>query len=83
MVSIAQKSCFNAVSSFEVQSATRIKKVVCDSLKLNEEEAKPIEFSLLDLTSDHGWKVAMNDCTYVMHVPSPFRIANPKNANNF
>ena len=54
------------------------KKVVCDSLKLNEEEAKRIEFFLLDLTSDHGWEVAMRDCTFVMHVASPFKIANPK-----
>ena len=59
------------------------KKVVCDSLKLNEEEAKRIEFFLLDLTSDHGWEVAMRDSTFVMHVASPFRIANPKNANDF
>ena len=59
------------------------KKVVCESLTLNKEEAKRIDFSLLDLTSDNGWDVAMNDCTYVMHVASPFRIANPKNANDF
>ena len=32
----------------------------------------------LDLTSDHGWEEAAKGCEYVMHVASPFIIANPK-----
>ena len=33
----------------------------------------------LDLTSDRGWNDAAAGCDYVMHVASPFVIANPKN----
>ena len=32
----------------------------------------------LDLTSDRGWENAMAGCEFVMHVASPFIIANPK-----
>ncbi|MDG2034302.1 MAG: aldehyde reductase [Rhodospirillales bacterium] len=32
----------------------------------------------LDLTSDHGWESAAAGCEFVMHVASPFIIANPK-----
>jgi dihydroflavonol-4-reductase len=32
----------------------------------------------LDLTSDRGWNDAAAGCDYVMHVASPFVIANPK-----
>lgn len=47
-------------------------------------EAKNINknnFSIveLDLNSDEGWENATKGCSYVMHVASPFAIANPKN----
>ena len=32
----------------------------------------------LDLTSDAGWDAAAKGCDYIMHVASPFAIANPK-----
>ena len=32
----------------------------------------------LDLTSDRGWENATAGCEFVMHVASPFIIANPK-----
>ena len=41
--------------------------------------AKNLELTQLDLTSDVGWDAAMQGCDYVMHVASPFWIANPKN----
>jgi len=44
----------------------------------------PVEkltFVEADLLSDHGWDQAMQGCTYVMHVASPFVLAEPKNEN--
>lgn len=38
-----------------------------------------LTFLELDLTSDNGWADATEGCDYVMHVASPFVIANPKN----
>ena len=32
----------------------------------------------LDLTSDKGWDAAAAGCDYLMHVASPFTLANPK-----
>jgi dihydroflavonol-4-reductase len=40
-----------------------------------------LEFCELDLMSDKGWDKAMEDCDYVMHVASPFIIAEPKDEN--
>ena len=37
-----------------------------------------LEFVELDLTSDEGWSHAADGCTFVLHVASPFTIANPK-----
>ena len=34
-----------------------------------------------DLLSDEGWDAAMQGCTFVMHVASPFVLAEPKNEN--
>ena len=46
----------------------------------NEVEAKNnLEFCKLDLTSDAGWEDAMDGCTYVLHVASPFPFKEPKN----
>lgn len=52
--------------------------VVRDALKLSEIKSEYLTFVVLDLTSDNGWDEAMQGCDYVMHVASPFRIANPK-----
>lgn len=35
----------------------------------------------LDLTRDEGWDVAAMECHYLMHIASPFIIANPKSEN--
>lgn len=44
----------------------------------------PVErltFAEADLLSDQGWDEAVQGCTYVMHVASPFVLAEPKNEN--
>ena len=41
-----------------------------------------LEFCQLDLLSDKGWDKAMEDCDYVLHVASPFVIAEPKDEND-
>jgi nucleoside-diphosphate-sugar epimerase len=40
--------------------------------------ADSIEFVAVDLTSDAGWAEAMDGCTYVLHVASPFPVQQPK-----
>lgn len=45
------------------------------------EPKNDIEFCELDLLSDSGWDDAMQGCDYVLHVASPFAIAEPKNEN--
>jgi dihydroflavonol-4-reductase len=37
-----------------------------------------LSFSEADLLSDKGWSEAMKDCTYVLHVASPFLLEEPK-----
>jgi len=37
-----------------------------------------LSFAEADLLSDRGWDEAMAGCTYVMHVASPFLLAEPK-----
>jgi len=44
----------------------------------------PVEkltFAEADLLSDGGWDEAMQGCSYVMHVASPFVLAEPKDEN--
>ena len=41
-----------------------------------------LEFCELDLLSDKGWDKAMEGCDYVLHVASPFVIAEPKDEND-
>jgi dihydroflavonol-4-reductase len=46
--------------------------------------AAPVErltFAEADLLSDRGWDDAVRGCTYVMHVASPFVLAEPKDEN--
>lgn len=40
---------------------------------------KKLHFAKADLMSDRGWDRAMQGCTYVLHVASPFVLAEPKN----
>jgi nucleoside-diphosphate-sugar epimerase len=39
------------------------------------------DFVKADLLKDEGWDEAMKGCTYVLHVASPFVLAEPKNEN--
>ena len=52
---------------------------VINTLKKNKINIKKLSFEILDLTYDDGWDKATKGCDFVMHVASPFRIANPKN----
>ncbi len=54
---------------------------VINTFKKNDINLKNLTFEILELTSNNGWDKAIQDCEYVMHVASPFRIANPKNEN--
>ncbi|MEI6362428.1 MAG: aldehyde reductase [Actinomycetes bacterium] len=40
-----------------------------------------LSFAEADLLSDTGWDEAMTGCTYVIHVASPFVLAEPKDEN--
>lgn len=40
-----------------------------------------LEFCELNLSSDKGWDEAMEGCDYLLHVASPFVIAEPKDEN--
>ena len=40
-----------------------------------------IEVVAADLMSDAGWPEAVEDCTYVLHVASPFPVSQPKDEN--
>lgn len=41
-----------------------------------------LSFVEADLSKDEGWKEAVQDCTYVLHVASPFPAAAPKDEND-
>jgi len=41
-----------------------------------------LRFVEADLLSDRGWGDAMTGCTYVIHVASPFVLAEPRNEND-
>lgn len=55
------------------------KQQVLETLEQNRVNTENLEFSVLDLTSDKGWGKAIKDCTYIMHVASPYSVTNPKN----
>lgn len=69
-------------SGFKVRGTIRSSKKlrqVQEVMATENVDLENLEFAQLDLTSDDGWESAMQGCDYVMHVASPFRIANPKN----
>jgi len=45
-------------------------------------KADRLSFAQADLLSDDGWDEAIKGCTYVMHVASPFVLAEPKDEND-
>jgi len=40
-----------------------------------------LRFEEANLLSDQGWNTAMEGCTYVLHIASPFSLAEPKDEN--
>jgi nucleoside-diphosphate-sugar epimerase len=48
---------------------------------VTDEQAKSVEFVAADLTKDEGWNEACQNCSYVLHVASPFPAEVPKHAD--
>ena len=55
---------------------------VLDALKTASVDTSLLEFVELDLLRDEGWGKSTHGVTYLMHVASPFVIANPRNEND-
>lgn len=54
--------------------------------KAFEEAGVPTEaltFCVLDLLEDEGWEEAMKDCSYMLHVASPYQTREPKDPNEY
>ena len=60
-----------------VRSTTKEKEVI-DSLAAASVDVSRLSIVDLNLTSDLGWETAVSGCDYVMHVASPYVVANPK-----
>ncbi len=69
-------------SGFKVGGTIRrqeTKKLVRNLVASNNCDQDNLELTHLDLTSGFNWDAEMQGCDYVMHVTSPFGIANTKN----
>lgn len=51
---------------------------VLDTLAACAVDTRNLSIVELDLTSDAGWSEAITGCDFLMHVASPFAIANPR-----
>ena len=49
---------------------------------VSEDKINKVEFHAVDLTKDAGWTDACRNCTYVLHVASPFPSKAPKNEDD-
>ena len=65
---IVRGSVRNKEKAIEVQNTLSKAKINTKNLTIVE----------LNLNSDRGWDKAMMGCDFLMHVASPFAIANPK-----
>lgn len=54
---------------------------IVDILKKYTDATEHLEFCELNLLEDEGWKEAVADCDFVMHVASPFISKIPKDEN--
>ena len=64
-----------------VRSLNR-KDYVLETLKsAGIESFENLSFIEADLTKDHNWKEAVEGCDYVLHVASPFPLAEPEDEN--
>ncbi|EOD78607.1 NAD-dependent epimerase/dehydratase [Grimontia indica] len=69
------------VQGFEVVGSVRSEakeNEVRATLEAASVDTANLSFAHLDLTSDNGWDEAAAGCDYIMHIASPFTIANPK-----
>ncbi|PRP87290.1 dihydrokaempferol 4-reductase [Planoprotostelium fungivorum] len=75
------KECFS--QGFTVRTTIRSeskKDAIMDSLKragIPSEHLDQLQFTVADLLQDDGWNAAVEGCTYILHVASPF----PENMN--
>jgi dihydroflavonol-4-reductase len=56
-----------------------------DATRVAVAKVAPIQhlsFVEADLLSDRGWDEAMQGCTYVLHIASPFMLAEPRHADD-
>ncbi|MEY2982123.1 MAG: hypothetical protein RL562_2350 [Planctomycetota bacterium] len=60
-----------------VRSASR-QQEVRETLEAASVDTSKLEFAVVDLTRDDGWDAAVEGCTHVLHVASPFVLAIPK-----
>ena len=68
---------------YEVVGTIR-SRVKADATRIAIAKVAPVDglsFIEADLLSDQGWVEAMKGCAYVMHVASPFMLAEPKDEN--
>lgn len=56
------------------------KKNVAETM-LKHVDVSKLEFVLADLSRDDGWKNAVQECTYIIHIASPYVAENPKDEN--
>ncbi len=63
-----------------VRSLSRTEEVI-NGIKKEVDPKENLEFCELNLLDDAGWKEAMEGCEYVLHIASPFVIAEPKDEN--
>lgn len=54
---------------------------ITEAIKKVVDPSGHLTYCSLDLTADKGWKEAMEGCTYVLHVASPFVTSEPKDEN--
>jgi dihydroflavonol-4-reductase len=52
------------------------------TLKRNGADVSGLEFVALDLSSDEGWKEAMQDVRYLQHIASPLVLVMPSDKND-
>ena len=52
-------------------------------LKKQGSPTEALTFCVLDLLEDEGWEEAMKDCSYMLHVASPYQIREPKDPNEY
>ncbi|EPS30258.1 hypothetical protein PDE_05209 [Penicillium oxalicum 114-2] len=65
-----------------VRSLKRVESIVQALRSAGAPNPDTVIFKEADLLQDDGWKEAVEDCTYVLHVASSFPAEAPKNENN-